>query len=76
MYFDTYDAALSAAITQSKGTLTDCKLYVKAAYLLTTSKSTGMVGSENVWRIGFTPDNRDDAYIYNGEVKQVTKENA
>lgn len=68
MYFATYDAAQSAAIKQSKGQLGDTKLYIKGAYLLNTSKSTGMVGSENVWKIGFTPDNPDDAYIYNGFV--------
>jgi hypothetical protein len=74
MYFDTYDAALSAAIKQSKGQLGDTKLYIKKAYLLNTSGSTGMVRSDNTWKIGFTPDNPDDAYIYNGQVKQVEKQ--
>lgn len=72
MYFDTYDAALSAAIKQSKGQLGDIKLYVKAQLL-----HVGSIWNQRYidkYKIGFTPDNPDDAYIYNGQVKQVEKQ--
>lgn len=55
MGFDSYEEALRSALKQSRSMLTDVKLYIKL--------------SGDKYRIGFTPDNSDDSYIYNGEVK-------
>lgn len=72
MYFDSYEEAHRAAIKQSKGNLTDCKLYIKVI-----NNPIGRAVEVPVkYKVGFTPDNADDAYIYNGEVKQAAKENA
>lgn len=60
MYFESYDACLSAALKQSRGQLTDCKLYIKG-------------DKDQYWRIGFTPDHEDDGFIYNGEFKKAEK---
>lgn len=70
MYFDTYDTALSAAIKQSKGQLTDCKLYIKAEVVCQRLNDAGTMK----YKIGFTPDNPDDAYIYNGRVYSSVKD--
>lgn len=66
MYFNTYDAALSAAIKQSKGQLGDTKLYVKEAGAITIDPISHINTVQ--YKIGFTPDNPNDAYIYNGLV--------
>lgn len=67
-YFDTYHEALSAAIKQSKGQLGDCKLYIKLANL------PGDGGDTNWYKIGFTPDDADDSYIYNGRIYSSVKD--
>lgn len=58
--FQSYQEAFDAAIKQSKGMLMDTKLYVKH--------------NGASYRVGFTPDDKEDGYIYNGEFHAKAKD--
>jgi len=70
MYFRTYEDALDAAKKQSTKQLMDCKLYIKCDL----EDVTAYYAVER-FKIGFTPDNAEDGYVYNGKFFSVkTKE--
>lgn len=71
MYFDSYEECLRAAIKQSKGQLGDTKLYVKEEAPIYRHVANEW---QERYKIGFTPDNPDDAYVYNGLVYSSVKD--